>query len=494
MGKELHMAEEMYRICGKGSVRRNKGTWQAIISYEDVRTGKRRQRTRSTGVPCKSGSDAGRKRALEIAQEFRCDLAIELARASDEKRDIDLEKQRERDEFASISLGDALEKYIELCFSLKRITATTRDDYHYSALHIERDQLGRMGVAEVGTDDVNLWSVRKIDDGLAVETLHKSFQLASRMYGYLLKRSDNTLRCNPFEGAIKPQRREKPRNALRPELVPRLNMLTSMMPDGKFKRAVVIALHTGMRIGEICGLRWCDVDLERATITVRHSVAYARSVGSYIKDCKNHEMRTVPIDPIGLMPYLREIRQAAARELSGTRGRGEELAECYVLCEPGQEFATTSYLRRAFKTFSESNKLMGTNDEVITFHGLRHTFATQWIRHGGDIKSLQSILGHKDATVTLNVYADVDPLSKQHNMIMVSPNLWGGYLGLHIDPGPMFAQRVDEAKELLRAFGYRVEEPDDRAVEIRDAETVRRLYPLEYAAYMGAIPAEATVA
>ena len=60
------------------------------------------------------------------------------------------------------------------------------------------------------------------------------------------------------------------------------------------------------------------------------------------------------------------------------------------------------------------------------------TFATQWIRHGGDIKALQSILGHKDAMVTLNVYADIEPMSKIQNMLRVSPSLWRGYLGLRV--------------------------------------------------------------
>lgn len=163
------------------------------------------------------------------------------------------------------------------------------------------------------------------------------------------------------------------------------------------------------------------------------------------------------------------------------------------MSRPDGSFATTSYIRRAFKTFSETNGLMGTNDELITFHGLRHTFAKQWIRHGGDIKALQSIFGHKDAMVTLNVYADIEPMSKIQNMLRVLPSLWRGYLGLRVDPGPMFQQKIREAIETLEAFGYGISEPDDRNVLIRDVQTISRLYPTEYAAVLGAIPTEATV-
>ena len=50
---------------------------------------------------------------------------------------------------------------------------------------------------------------------------------------------------------------------------------------------------------------------------------------------------------------------------------------------------------------------------------------------------------------TLNVYADIEPMSKIQNMLRVSPSLWRGYLGLRVDPGPMFQQKIREAIETL---------------------------------------------
>lgn len=195
-----------------------------------------------------------------------------------------------------------------------------------------------------------------------------------------------------------------------------------------------------------------------------------------------------------MLPFLKEIHEIDSQRLRESSTLGlRDLADCYILSEPGATFATTSYIRRAFKTFSETNGLMGTNDELITFHGLRHTFATQWIRHGGDIKALQSILGHKDAMVTLNVYADIEPISKIQNMLRATPCLWRGHLGPRVDPGPMFQQRIQESIETLQAFGYGISEPDDRNVLIRDVQAISRLYPTEYAAVLGAIPTEATV-
>lgn len=121
----------------------------------------------------------------------------------------------------------------------------------------------------------------------------------------------------------------------------------------------MLALHTGMRIGEVCGLRWCDVDFETGLISIRHSVAYAKGMGSFIKD----------------------------------------------------------------------------------------------------------------TMVTLNVYADIEPISKIHNMLRATPCLWRGHLGPRVDPGPMFQQRIQESIETLQAFGYGITEPDDRNIAIRDVKT-----------------------
>ena len=483
------------RICGNGSVRKNKGKWQAIVTLVDEGSGERTQRTKNTGIACFKEGTRGKKAALDALADFRRDIEAQLAeieelRAAVEERQAKLEA----DDYALLPLSAALEKFIAFCLQMNRITPTTRDDYHFSALHIERDELGTIPVNEVTTDDINAWSTRRIALGTAPDTLNKAFKLGKRLYTVLVKRSNDTIGKNPFDGALAPRIMGKPRNALRSDLVPKLNSICSMMPDSRFKRAVVLALHTGMRIGEVCGLRWCDVDFEAGSISVRHSVAYAKGMGSFIKDTKTHDCRSIPIDPVGLLPFLKEIYDL---DLGKIRLRGltgsVEIGDCYILSEPGATFATTSYIRRAFKTFSETNALMGTNDELITFQGLRHTFATQWIRQGGDIKALQSILGHKDATVTLNVYADIEPISKIHNMLRVSPCLWRGYLGLRVDPGPMFQQRIQEAIETLQAFGYGITEPDDRNIVIRDVKTISRLYPTEYAAVLGAIPTEATV-
>lgn len=193
------------RVCGPGGVRKNKGKWQAVVTVADEVTGKKVQRTRNTGVPCLKQSTRGKAAAMRFLSEFRSEIELELAEAEEARAAVGTGlPAKKRDDYAALPLSEALEKFIAFCLEMNRITPTTRDDYHYSALHIERDELGLVPVNEVTTDDVNAWSRRRIALGTAPDTLNKSFKLGKRLYAVLLKRSNDTIGRNPFDGALAP--------------------------------------------------------------------------------------------------------------------------------------------------------------------------------------------------------------------------------------------------------------------------------------------------
>lgn len=230
------------RVCGAGGVRKNKGKWQAVVTVADEMTGKKVQRTRNTRVPCLKQSARGKAAAMRVLAEFRSEVELELAEAEEARAAIGAGLPAEqRDDYAALPLSEALEKFIDFCLEMNRITPTTRDDYHYSALHIERDELGLVPVNEVTTDDVNAWSRRRIALGTAPDTLNKSFKLGKRLYAVLLKRSNDTIGRNPFDGALAPRVIARPRNALRSDLVPKIRV-TQKERSMKSKRFVLNAL------------------------------------------------------------------------------------------------------------------------------------------------------------------------------------------------------------------------------------------------------------
>lgn len=113
------------------------------MTVADEVTGKKVQRTKNTGVPCLKHSTRGKAAAMRVLSEFRSEVELELASAEKARAAIGAGLSAEqRDDYAALPLSEALEKFIDFCLEMNRITPTTRDDYHYSALHIERDELG----------------------------------------------------------------------------------------------------------------------------------------------------------------------------------------------------------------------------------------------------------------------------------------------------------------------------------------------------------------
>jgi len=142
------------------------------------------------------------------------------------------------------------------------------------------------------------------------------------------------------------------------------------------------AVYTGMRVGELLGLRWEDVSFDRRLITVK------RSYGSPYT--KNRGLRHVPIlNP--LLPVLRDWRLRQPGELVFPTRDG-------TVRQPSDRLVS--------KIYKEVLERVGVSK--IRFHDLRHTFASHWVLNGGDIFRLKTILGHREIRSTMR-YAHLAP-------------------------------------------------------------------------------------
>lgn len=181
--------------------------------------------------------------------------------------------------------------------------------------------------------------------------------------------------------------------------------IRSKKPDKLF--GIVLCLYTGLRAGELLALEWTDLDLKTGIISVTKSCRDGYGEGKEVKVIGGTKtissVRDIPI-PKPLLPQLRELKKSSVSN--------------YVIeGKNGKAVSMRSY-------FNSLDKILKKLDiPHIGLHGLRHTFATRAIESGMDAKTLSEIMGHSNATITLNVYTH--SLSK-HKFDMM--NRLGKYL------------------------------------------------------------------
>ena len=153
---------------------------------------------------------------------------------------------------------------------------------------------------------------------------------------------------------------------------------------------ILLCLYTGVRIGELLGLEWQDVDLERGLISINKTVY--RNKNEYgewnvVVDTPKTEAsdRIIPL-PAYITQMLIE-RKTNARSIFVIENK------------KGERMAIRSY-QYLFERLTQKAEVRRLN-----FHALRHTFATRALECGMDIKTLSEIMGHKNASITLNRYA-----------------------------------------------------------------------------------------
>ena len=152
---------------------------------------------------------------------------------------------------------------------------------------------------------------------------------------------------------------------------------------------ILLALCTGMRIGEICAMKWEDVDFKQKIITVKHTVGR-------VYNCELKSTEKIDSSPKTKKSY-REI-PISKQLLKAMRIVKKLSSSPYVVGTSGQSKEPRSY-RDYF-----ARLLKRLNIPPIVFHGLRHTFATRCIESQCDYKTVSVILGHSNVATTLNLY------------------------------------------------------------------------------------------
>ncbi|WP_093576296.1 tyrosine-type recombinase/integrase [Amycolatopsis rubida] len=157
-----------------------------------------------------------------------------------------------------------------------------------------------------------------------------------------------------------------------------------------------VAALTGLRRGEVLGLRWCDLDLVGASLTVTHQIQErdGRAVICLPKSAASG--RAVSLDR-GTVALLVRLRSAQRREGGGA-------ADGWVFARENGSHWSPSYVSHTFRPLIEKADL-----PPVRFHDLRHGAATLSLAAGNDLKTVQALLGHASIVLTADTYTSVLP-------------------------------------------------------------------------------------
>jgi integrase len=169
----------------------------------------------------------------------------------------------------------------------------------------------------------------------------------------------------------------------------------------RFFAAWFLASHTGMRRGEVLGLRWSDVDLDAGRLSVRQAViivAYEVMVSDIKTD---NGRRTIDLDKrtIEVLHEWREVQDAERRALGETYEDHD-----LVIASPDGSPVNPDYFSQCFDRL-----IAQSGTKRIRFHDLRHTHATILLKAGVPVKVVSERLGHANAAFTITVYQHVMP-------------------------------------------------------------------------------------
>ena len=258
--------------------------------------------------------------------------------------------------------------------------------------YIVNSSLDNIHLEEVKLSQYVLFSEQLLNNGLAPKTVNDIILVLNALLKYASKYFNIEIIVAPYVKELKKE--------MRVLSISEQNLFEKYLYKemDNFKFAALISLYTGIRVGELCALQWKDIN--NGTIKIYKTLHRLKDENGkstiFIDSPKTfHSNRTIPI-PLFLNTIIESKRSDS---------------ENYVIANESVKIIEPRLMQIKFKRMTEECGL-----ENVTFHTLRHTFATRCVECGFDIKSLSEILGHSDVKTTLNKYVHSSMELKQANM------------------------------------------------------------------------------
>lgn len=300
-----------------------------------------------------------------------------------------------------ITVIELMEKYI----SLKQgVRYNTKVGYQFVLDLVKKEEFGYRKINTIKVSDAKQWFMKLQKDGRGYSTITSvrgvikpAFQMAC---------DEDAIRKNPFVFKLTDAvvNDSEPRIALTEEqLTTWMDFIRTDKTYSKYYDEFVVLLETGMRVSEFCGLTKKDLDFKNRRINVDHQLVRERGGKYYIEETKTScGCRFLPMTDA----VYASLKKMLARR---PKVKTEPMVDSYsgfVMLDKNGNPKVALHIENEMRWAMKKYKKLHPDKPLphITPHVFRHTFCTRYAQAGLDLKSLQYVMGHSDAAVTLNVY------------------------------------------------------------------------------------------
>jgi integrase len=300
-----------------------------------------------------------------------------------------------------VFVRDIMQDWVDAQVQLRASTAAAlRSDVRATILPYWGDKV----LADVSKDDVQRWVAGMGKAARTVDTIYGRF---NSFLSWCVDQQRITM--NPAKGVNLPRGRKREHQFL---TVAQVRALADAM-DPRYQDLVWILVTTGIRMGEACELRWKDVDLRRRRLTVARAVVFVQG-SAVVGPPKSGKPRTVPLTSMAAEVLAERRGEAAGDDLVFTTSRGVQVR-------------ANNFKRRHFDDAVARANLVDGGARIpsgLWVHDLRHTAASWAVQSGASVKSVQRMLGHATAAMTLDVYAglfdqDLDDVAERMDALLL---------------------------------------------------------------------------
>lgn len=323
-----------------------------------------------------------------------------------------LDEAKYIDEHSSITEANAMmvEAWFEYWISIKEKTVRPntvrnyRERYHRNISKV----IGKMLLIDVKPIHCQKIFSDMADEGYKTTTI---YQTRIALYNMLdFAKENDVIINNPCKKSVKSDMGQ-PSDKKEALTIDVQRKFLEAAKDQSYENQYRFVLQTGLRTGELVGLKWDDIDFKNKTLTISRTMEYRYKVGEWRIGPPKSESgyRTVPLTDEAI-----RILKAQKEKNSKIKVIPMEWADQVFLCRKGEPVKNSTYDTALFKICDK------VGIKRFSMHVLRHTFATRCIEAGMMPKTLQKILGHSNIGITMNLYVHITEDEKHKEIELVA--------------------------------------------------------------------------